>query len=159
MRFMTFIVCSLSTFVIRLIGKINKGLQSYSLVNSQQPKVNEKIDCDVTEWKRTSCNATCGEGYRWKSRAIIVSFYDMLQKQQHGIESFTSLHFSFSSSSYKLAEIPAERRTSMSQKINSFGALLRQLSQSRGSNRIVRELNRLTGRMHLFQMERLDAMQ
>lgn len=152
---MTFIVCSLSTFVVRPIGKINKGLQSYSLVNSQQPKVNEKIDCDVTEWKRTPCNATCGEGYRWKSRAIIVSFYDMLQ---HGIESFTSL-LSLSPSSFESAEIPAERRTSMSQEINSSGALLRQLSQSRGSNCIVRKLNRLTGRMYLLQMERLDAVQ
>lgn len=33
----------------------------------------KKIDCEVTEWKRTACNVTCGEGYRFKSRAIIVS--------------------------------------------------------------------------------------
>lgn len=55
-------------------GKTNKGLQSYSLVNPEQEKI--KIDCEVTEWKRTPCNASCGEGFRWKSRAIVVSFYD-----------------------------------------------------------------------------------
>lgn len=59
-------------------GKLNKGLQAYSLVNPGNPKTNEKIDCEVTEWKRSSCNSTCGDGYRWKSRAIIVSFYDTL---------------------------------------------------------------------------------
>lgn len=32
-----------------------------------------KIDCEVTEWKRTPCNVTCGDGHRFKSRAIIVS--------------------------------------------------------------------------------------
>lgn len=32
-----------------------------------------KIDCEVTEWKRTPCNVTCGDGYRFKSRAIVVS--------------------------------------------------------------------------------------
>lgn len=59
----------------------SSSLQSYSqtLIKSVQqqqksPQQNEaKIDCEVSHWKRTACNATCGEGYRWKSRSIIVS--------------------------------------------------------------------------------------
>jgi hypothetical protein len=35
----------------------------------------QKIDCEVTEWKKSPCNVTCGEGYRFKSRAIIVSSF------------------------------------------------------------------------------------
>lgn len=92
------------------IGKINKGLQSYSLVNSQSPKANEKIDCDVTEWKRTPCNATCGDGYRWKSRAIIVSFMTCCSTElNHPLSSFLPF-----SPFYKLPEIPAKRRTGVS---------------------------------------------
>lgn len=44
-----------------------------SLVNSKYPGTNEKIDCEVTAWKRTPCNVTCGEGFRWKFRDIVVS--------------------------------------------------------------------------------------
>uniref|UniRef100_A0A336LL51 Spondin-1 n=1 Tax=Culicoides sonorensis TaxID=179676 RepID=A0A336LL51_CULSO len=33
---------------------------------------NEKIDCVVTEWRRSACNATCGEGYRTKTRTILT---------------------------------------------------------------------------------------
>lgn len=54
------------------------GLQSYSqtLIKSDQKKNTQndpRIDCEVTHWKRTACNATCGEGYRLKSREISVS--------------------------------------------------------------------------------------
>lgn len=32
----------------------------------------ERIDCVVSEWKRSACNVTCGEGFRTKTRTIIV---------------------------------------------------------------------------------------
>lgn len=70
MRFAAFTLFS----HVRSTGRINKGLASYSLVNPE--KLNVKVDCEVTDWKRTPCNSTCGEGYRWKSRAIIVSCHD-----------------------------------------------------------------------------------
>jgi hypothetical protein len=58
------------------------SLQSYSqtLIKPDQKKRDEeKIDCEVTHWKRAVCNATCGEGFRWKSRAIVVSFIGLFQ--------------------------------------------------------------------------------
>lgn len=55
------------------------SLQSYSqtLIKSDQtksPQNDARIDCEVTHWKRTACNATCGEGFRLKSREISVSY-------------------------------------------------------------------------------------
>lgn len=64
-----------STPISAFSGKITNGpLRSYSLVN--QGGAIEKVDCKVTHWKHEACNATCGEGFRWKYRSIIVSFYD-----------------------------------------------------------------------------------
>ncbi|CRL03842.1 CLUMA_CG016464, isoform A [Clunio marinus] len=56
---------------VHSIGKINNSLQSYSLVDSERLKLNERVDCEVTNWKRSMCNVTCSDGFRWKSRAII----------------------------------------------------------------------------------------
>lgn len=36
------------------------------------PTSNEKVNCKVSEWKRQSCNVTCGEGYRIKTRTILT---------------------------------------------------------------------------------------
>ncbi|KAG5677163.1 hypothetical protein PVAND_006944 [Polypedilum vanderplanki] len=44
-------------------------LATDSLVYFDQLK--EKTNCEVSSWKYTPCNATCGEGYRWKYRQII----------------------------------------------------------------------------------------
>lgn len=33
----------------------------------------EKIDCELSPWKYTACNASCGESFRWKYRDVIVS--------------------------------------------------------------------------------------
>lgn len=46
-------------------------LRPNSLVDFDQLK--EKTNCEISPWKYTPCNATCGEGYRWKYRQIIVS--------------------------------------------------------------------------------------
>ena len=35
--------------------------------------VQERIDCVMTPWEYTPCNTTCGEGYRWKYRKVVVS--------------------------------------------------------------------------------------
>lgn len=35
----------------------------------------ERIDCEVTHWKKGPCNATCGNGSRWKSRSITVRMF------------------------------------------------------------------------------------
>lgn len=32
-----------------------------------------QVDCNITHWNRGPCNATCGEGYRVKTRTIIVT--------------------------------------------------------------------------------------
>ncbi|XP_063703310.1 spondin-1 [Culicoides brevitarsis] len=34
--------------------------------------VPEKVDCVVSEWKRSACNVTCGDGFRLKTRTIIT---------------------------------------------------------------------------------------
>lgn len=31
-----------------------------------------KVDCTVSQWKKSSCNTTCGEGTRIKSRTILI---------------------------------------------------------------------------------------
>ncbi|KAL7050163.1 hypothetical protein ACKWTF_003970 [Chironomus riparius] len=46
-------------------------VKSSSSLNAGQNALNEKIDCEVSHWKREDCNATCGDGYRWKSRIIL----------------------------------------------------------------------------------------
>lgn len=73
-----------------MTGKnVGNKLQSYSqtLVKSSssssssftgQNALNEKIDCEVSHWKREDCNATCGDGYRWKARVILVSIDSFL---------------------------------------------------------------------------------
>lgn len=32
----------------------------------------EKVDCVVSEWTRSPCNVSCGEGYRVKTRTIMT---------------------------------------------------------------------------------------
>jgi Kunitz/Bovine pancreatic trypsin inhibitor domain len=59
-------------FLTSHTGKISKDLQSHPFAGDER-KAGEKIDCEMTQWKRGICNVTCGDGYRWKSRAIIVS--------------------------------------------------------------------------------------
>lgn len=91
-----------------MTGKnVGNKLQSYSqtLVKSSssssssdagQNALNEKIDCEVSHWKREDCNATCGDGYRWKSRVILVSmdfFYVCLHCSLHN--QFSSALFAF----------------------------------------------------------------
>jgi hypothetical protein len=70
------------TRLMHSTGKyVGSKLQSYSQTldklssssSSDQNRLAPKIDCEVSQWKRTVCNASCGEGFRWKSRAIIVS--------------------------------------------------------------------------------------
>jgi hypothetical protein len=43
--------------------------QSLDLVSKQR---RERIDCELTQWKYTACNASCGEGSRWKTRDVVV---------------------------------------------------------------------------------------
>lgn len=52
-------------------GESSEALpQSLDLVSKQR---REKIDCEVSQWKNTPCNATCGESYKWKFRDVVVS--------------------------------------------------------------------------------------
>lgn len=39
---------------------------------TQQNNNNKPVDCKISEWKRQTCNATCGEGYRIKTRQILI---------------------------------------------------------------------------------------
>jgi spondin-1 len=77
-------------------GSSSGSLQSYSqtLIKPDQksPQNEEKIDCEVTHWKRMVCNATCGEGYRWKTRAIVVSFKRAL-KLIRGMNNFAARNY------------------------------------------------------------------
>jgi hypothetical protein len=54
-----------------LISDEDEDTRPQSLIDLAQLKV--KVNCEVTKWKFTPCNATCGEGHRWKYRQIIVS--------------------------------------------------------------------------------------
>lgn len=52
-------------------GESSEALpQSLDLVSKQR---REQIDCEVSQWKSSSCNATCGESYKWKYRDVVVS--------------------------------------------------------------------------------------
>ncbi|CRL03830.1 CLUMA_CG016442, isoform A [Clunio marinus] len=50
--------------------QIWNSIRSHSLSNYGR-EMDEKIDCKVSHWKHEPCNATCGEGYRWKFKSII----------------------------------------------------------------------------------------
>lgn len=41
----------------------------YDLVSKQR---RERIDCELSLWKYSACNGTCGESYRWKYRDVVV---------------------------------------------------------------------------------------
>lgn len=55
------------------VPAIDNSLRSYSLLGHEGSS--NKVDCKVTHWKQEPCNATCGEGFRWKYRSIIVRIH------------------------------------------------------------------------------------
>lgn len=69
LRISSILFCGFFYFIIGPIS--NNALRSFNLVS-----IVEKVDCKTSSWKHEPCNATCGEGIRWKQRSIIVSFYD-----------------------------------------------------------------------------------
>lgn len=46
------------------------SIQTLNLIDYN--RLSERIDCEVTHWKKGPCNVTCGTGSRWKSRSIMV---------------------------------------------------------------------------------------
>ena len=42
-------------------------------ITSDLASTAHRADCEVSHWKRGPCNATCGDGFRVKTRTIQVS--------------------------------------------------------------------------------------
>lgn len=106
---------SLRTLLFSSLETVASSLQSLSLVGYGD--VSEKVDCKTTHWKHEPCNATCGEGFSWKYRSIIVRFYD-----GEGNKSWFPNIFS-----NKLTASSAERRSSVSKNNGAPRALLQRL--------------------------------
>lgn len=68
-------ISSVSIFDFSPAALMPNSLRSFNLVREKVQY--ERVDCETSHWKHEKCNVTCGEGFRWKFRSIIVSFYDV----------------------------------------------------------------------------------